>query len=169
NSATTKPDPSVLETFNKVSTNYFANPSSLHNLGAESEQFYDKVKSQVARLLKCETNEVIFTSGGTESNNIAIKGIENYYKNRGNNYNKKNRGNHIITTEIEHASGYKACKQLEENSFEVTYLKVDSDGVIDLEELKQAIKKSTILVSIMHANNEIGSIQPIEEISAILK
>lgn len=160
NSATTKPDPSVLETFNKVSTNYFANPSSLHNLGAESEQFYDKVKSQVARLLKCETNEVIFTSGGTESNNLAIKGIANYYKNR---------GNHIITTEIEHASVYKACEQLEENGFEVTYLKVDNDGIIDLEELKQAIKKSTILVSIMHVNNEIGSIQPIEEIAAILK
>src|SRR5699024_12521217 len=89
-----------------------------------------------------------------------MKVIANYYKNR---------GNHIITTEIEHASVYKACKQLEENGFEVTYLKVDSDGVIDLEELKQAIKKSTILVSIMHANNEIGSIQPIEEIAAILK
>src|SRR5699024_604835 len=108
NSATTKPDPSVLETFNKVSTNYFANPSSLHNLGAESEQFYDKVKSQVARLLKCETNEVIFSSGGTESNNLASKGIANYYKTR---------GNPIITTEIEQASVYKACKQLGEKGF----------------------------------------------------
>src|SRR5699024_11727899 len=101
NSATTKPDPSVLETFNKVSTNYFANPSSLHNLGAESEQFYDKVKSQVARLLKCETNEVIFTSVGTESNNLAIKGIANYYINR---------GNHIITNELEYESLYTACE-----------------------------------------------------------
>src|SRR5690625_6842530 len=159
NSATTKPGPSVLETFNKVSTNYLANPSSLHNLGAESETFNDKVKSQVHRLLKCETNEVIFTSGGTESNNLAIKGIANYYKNR---------GNHIITTEIEHASVYKACEQLEENGFEVTYLKVDNDGIMDLEELKQAIKKSTILVSIMHVNNEIGAIQPNDEIAAIL-
>src|SRR5699024_5676420 len=126
NSATTKPDPSDLETFNKVSTNYFANQSSLHNLGAESEQFYDKVKSQVARLLKCETNEVMFTSGGTESNNLAIKGIANYYKNR---------GNHIITTEIERASVYKACEQLEENGFEVTYSKVDSDGEIEFADI----------------------------------
>src|SRR5699024_10318150 len=147
NSATTKPDLSVLETFNKVSTNYFANLSSLYNLGPDSEQFYDKVKSQVARFLICESNEVIFTSVGIKSINLAIKGITNYYKNR---------GNHIITTEIEHASVYKACEQLEQNGFEVTYLKVDNDGIIDLEELKQAIKKSTILVSIMHVNNEIG-------------
>src|SRR5699024_4259020 len=150
NSATTKPDPSVVETFNKVSTHYIANPSSLHNIDAESEQFYEKVKSQSASLVECETTEVNFTSTRTNSNHLSIKRIANYYKNG---------GNHIITTEIEHASVYKACKQLEENGFEVTYLKVDSDGVIDLEELKQAIKKSTILVSIMHANNEIGSIQ----------
>ena len=160
NSATTIPDQSVLETFNKVTIDYFANPSSLHNLGAKTEQLYYKVRSQVADLLNCEINEVIFTSGGTESNNLAIKGVAQYYKMR---------GNHIVTTEIEHPSVYEACKQLEEQGFEITYLSVNDQGVIDLEELKQAITEETILVSIMHVNNEIGSIQPIEKIAELLK
>lgn len=159
NSATTKPDNSVLDTFNKVSTDMFANPSSLHNLGAKTEKFYDKVRLQVANLLKCETNEIIFTSGGTESNNLAIKGVVNFYKNR---------GNHIITTKVEHPSVYNACEQLERSGYEVTYLNVNEQGVIDLEELEQAIKKTTILVSIMHVNNEIGSVQPIHEVAKML-
>ncbi len=160
NSATTKPDETVLETFNKVSTKFFANPSSLHNLGAKAEQFYNKVKAQAANLLKCDANEIIFTSGGTESNNLAIKGVANFYKNR---------GNHIITTKIEHASVYKACEQLENNGFEVTYLSVNDQGVIDLQELERAIRKTTILVSIMHVNNEIGSVQPINQVAELLK
>ena len=160
NSATTKPDNSVLETFNKVSTSLFANPSSLHNLGAKTEQFYNKVRAQVADLLKCDANEIIFTSGGTESNNLALKGIASFYKKR---------GNHIITTKIEHPSVYKACEQLEEIGFEITYLNVNEQGIIDLEELKQAIKETTILVSIMHVNNEIGSVQPIHEVAKILE
>lgn len=160
NSATTVPDQSVLETFNKVSIHYFANPSSLHNLGAKTEQFYSKVRSQVANLLNSEVNEVIFTSGGTESNNLAIKGVAQFYKTR---------GRHIITTEIEHPSVYEACKQLEKQGFEITYLNVNEQGIVDLEELEQAITKETILVSIMHVNNEIGSIQPIEKIARLLK
>lgn len=160
NSATTKPDPSVLDTFNKVSMKFFGNPSSLHSLGAESERFFKKVRQQVAELLTCQEKEVVFTSGGTESNNLAIKGVANYYKKR---------GNHIITSEVEHPSVYEACKQLENSGFNVTYLPVNNKGIIELNELEQAITKETILVSIMHVNNEIGSIQPIEEIAKILK
>ena len=160
NSATTKPDPSVLDTFNKVSMKFFGNPSSLHSLGAESERFFKKVRQQVAELLTCQEKEVVFTSGGTESNNLAIKGVANYYKKR---------GNHIITSKVEHPSVYEACKQLENSGFNVTYLPVNNKGIIELNELEQAITKETILVSIMHVNNEIGSIQPIEEIAKILK
>lgn len=160
NSATTIPDPTVLETFNKVSMEYFGNPSSLHILGAKSEQFFYKVRDQVADLLNSEAKEVIFTSGGTESNNLAIKGVANYYKGR---------GNHIITSEIEHPSVYEACKQLEDEGFIVTYLKVNKEGIIDIDDLKKSITEKTILVSIMHVNNEIGSIQPIKEIAQLLK
>lgn len=160
NSATTLPDQTVLETFNKVSIDFFANPSSLHNLGAKTEKLYGKVRSQVADLLNCEANEIVFTSGGTESNNLAIKGVAHFFKNR---------GNHIITTEIEHPSVYEACKQLENEGFEITYLSVNDQGVIDLGELEEAITNETILVSIMHVNNEIGSIQPINKITKLLK
>ena len=160
NSATTKPDSSVLDTFNKVSMNFFGNPSSLHHLGAEAERFFKKVRQQVADLLTCQSKEVIFTSGGTESNNLAIKGVANYYKNR---------GNHIITSEVEHPSVYEACKQLENKGFNVTYLPVNDKGIVNVKELEQAITKETILVSIMHVNNEIGTIQPIEQIAKLLK
>lgn len=160
NSATTMPDPTVLATFNKVSTEFFGNPSSLHILGAKAEQFFHKVRLQAADLLKSNSKEIIFTSGGTESNNLAIKGVANYYKGR---------GNHIITTEIEHPSVYEACKQLEADGFKVTYLKVNDQGIIDIKELENAITEETILVSIMHVNNEIGSIQPINKIAKMLK
>ena len=160
NSATTVPDQSVLDTFNKVSKSFFGNPSSLHNLGGTSEKLYGKIRTQAASLLNVNFDEIIFTSGGTEGNNLALTGIVGAYKQR---------GNHIITTEIEHASVYETCKRLEVKGFAVTYLKVDSDGLIDIEELKSALTDQTILVSIMHVNNEIGSVQPIKEIGDLLK
>lgn len=154
NSATTIPDPSVMKSFEQASTQYFANPSSIHQLGGHSEHLLTKAKNQVASILDVTPSEVIFTSGGTEGNNTAIKGIA---------LEHRKRGKHIITTEIEHPSVYDACKSLEDLGFEVTYLPVNKNGVISIEDLKAAIRKDTILISIMHVNNEIGTIQPIEK------
>lgn len=160
NSATTKPDQSVIESFAQVSNDYFANPSSIHHLGGKAEKLLVTARNQVANLLDVKQEEVIFTSGGTEGNNLAIKGIAMRHQAR---------GKHIITSEIEHPSVYDACKSLEVLGFDVTYLAVDASGVICMEELKQAIREDTILISIMHVNNELGSIQPIEEIGALAK
>lgn len=160
NSSTTKPYQEVLDSFNKVSTDYFGNPSSLHSMGAQSEKLLFQAREQIAKLLKVHPNEICFTSGGTESNNLAIKGAAHQHKNR---------GRHIITTEIEHPSVKEAAKQLIELGFQVTFISVNSNGIIDLDELKQAITDETILVSIMHVNNEIGSIQPLKEIGLHLK
>lgn len=160
NSATTKPDQSVLSSFMQVSETYFANPSSIHHLGVQAEQLLDKAREQIADVIDVEQREIVFTSGGTEGNNLAIKGIA---------LEHQNRGKHIITTEIEHPSVIDACKSLEELGFEITYLSVDSNGVISLDELSDAIREDTILITIMHVNNEIGSIQPILEIGEIAK
>lgn len=160
NCATTKPDRSVVESFQQVAETYYGNPSSIHTLGAEVERLQQKGREQAANILQVEPDELIFTSGGTEGNNIAIKGIA---------FEHKTRGNHIITTEIEHASVYEACKALESQGFTVTYLPVNEAGVVDLNALDEAITDDTILVSIMHVNNEIGSIQPIEKIGQRLK
>lgn len=160
NSATTQPDPSVLESYQSVSEKYFANPSSIHQLGGEAEKLLLHARQQVADLLGVLRHEIIFTSGGTEGNNLAIKGIA---------FEHQNRGKHIITTQIEHPSVFDACKNLERLGFEVTYLPVNEDGVISVEELKNSIRDDTILVSVMHVNNEIGSIQPIKEIGEIAK
>lgn len=160
NSATTKPSPSVLESFQHVSEKFFANPSSIHQLGGESEKLLFKAKEQASQLLGVERDEVIFTSGGTEGNNLAIKGIA---------LEHQKRGKHIITTEIEHPSVYDACGSLETLGFEITYLPVDKNGVVSIKELEKAIRHDTILISIMHVNNELGSIQPIEEIGKISK
>lgn len=159
NSATTKPDSSVIETFEYVSKNLFANPSSLHKLGSEVEGFYAQVRKQASQLLAVSDKEIIFTSGGTESNNIAITGTAFAYKNR---------GKHLITTEIEHASVYNTYQALEELGYEVTYLPVNQDGRINLMDLEEAIREDTILVSVMYVNNEIGTIQPVEEVGKIL-
>lgn len=160
NSATTKPDSAVIESFQKTSEKFFANPSSIHQLGGTTEKLLQKAKEQAASILQVEANEIIFTSGGTEGNNIAIKGIA---------LEHQNRGKHIITTAIEHPSVEEACQSLEKLGFEITMLPVDEKGIINLEDLKRAIREDTILVSIMHVNNEIGSIQPIEEIGKILR
>src|SRR5690625_1102147 len=160
NSATTEPNNEVLESFIKVSKAFFANPSSIHQLGGEVEQLQFKAREQAASLLGIDEKEVVFTSGGTEGNNLAIKGIA--LKHQG-------RGKHIITTAIEHSSVYKTCKNLESLGFQVTFLPVNRDGVIDIKQLEKAITDETILMSVMHVNNEIGSIQPIEKIGQIAK
>ena len=152
NSATTKPDKAVLESYNKVNHDFYANPSSIHKLGADADKLQNKAREQAAALLNIAAEEIVFTSGGTEGNNLAIKGIALEYKHR---------GKHIITTKIEHASVFEACKGLEKLGFEVTYLSADENGCIDINDVKAHIRKDTILVSIMHVNNEIGTIQPI--------
>lgn len=160
NSATTKPNPSVLASFQQVSERYFANPSSIHSLGGETEKLLNKAREQISQMLHIEQEEIVFTSGGTEGNNLAIKGIA---------LEHQNRGKHIITSQIEHPSVFEACENLEQLGFEVTYLPVDQNGVISIDELKQSIRQDTILISIMHVNNELGSIQPIEKMGEIAK
>lgn len=160
NSATTMPDSSVLNSFQQVSEKYFANPSSIHSMGAEVERLQTTAREQAAHLMQIKEEEVIFTSGGTEGNNLAIKGIAFQYKQR---------GKHIITTEIEHPSVYEACKSLEAYGFTVTFLPVDEQGRVQVEQLEAAITEETILVSVMHVNNETGAIQPITEIGEIIK
>jgi len=161
NASTTKLDPAVKETFSSALDKYYANPSSIHKLGQEANYLLNKTKDEILTLLKCSDHQAIFTSGATESNNLAIKGVCLRYKNR---------GNHIITSIYEHPSVLEAFKQLEkEFGFEVTYLYPNSDGVISAQDVKKALKKETIFVSIMAVNNEIGSLNPIEQIADLLK
>ncbi|MCB5933364.1 cysteine desulfurase [Caldibacillus thermoamylovorans] len=160
NSATTKPKKEVLDTFYKVAENYFGNPSSVHHLGLQAENLLSQARNQIATLLKTDEQEIIFTSGGTEGNNFIIKGVAEKYRNR---------GHHMITTMIEHPSVLNTCIQLENNGFDVTYLPVDETGRVRVEDVKRVLRKDTILVSIMHVNNEIGSVQPIEKIGELLK
>ncbi len=160
NSATTKVSQSVLNVMTKAMTEDYGNPSSLHGLGMEAEKYIRKAKEQIAKTLRCQEKELIFTSCGTESDNMAILGIAMAYQRM---------GKHLITTRIEHAAVGSTMKYLEENGFEVTYLEVNEFGEISLEELKAAIRPDTILVSIMYVNNEIGSVQPIKEAGRIIK
>ncbi|NMH71754.1 cysteine desulfurase [Bacillus sp. RO2] len=159
NSATTRPYKEVLDSFLKVSTEYFGNPSSLHSLGGEAEMLLNRSRETIASLLHVHHKEVIFTSGGTESNNLAIKGCA---------LSKRNIGNHIITTAIEHPSVANAIKDLEKEGFKVTILPVDKEGRITVKQVEDALRKDTVLVSIIHVNNETGVIQPVEEIGEVL-
>ncbi|MGE6378695.1 cysteine desulfurase family protein [Peribacillus muralis] len=159
NSATTKPYPEVLESFLKVSSDYFGNPSSLHGLGVQSEKLLSAARKQVADLLQVNSSEIYFTSGGTEGNNLAIKGAA---------HSRMNRGKHIITTAIEHPSVEDACQSLTHAGFEITILPVNESGQIELTDLKDALREDTVLVSIMHVNNEVGSVQPIAEVGKVL-
>lgn len=159
NSATTKPDDSVIESFRQVSHQYFANPSSIHESGAEVERLQTAARKQAAQLLDVTSEEIIFTSGGTEGNNLAIKGAALQYQHR---------GKHIITTEVEHASVYETAKALESFGFEITFLPVDQEGYVHSEDVRAALRDDTILVSVMYVNNEIGTIQPIKEIGRLL-
>lgn len=160
NSATTKPYHEVMESFLKVSSDYFGNPSSLHGIGAQAEKLLSHARVQVAELLGTHPSEIYFTSGGTESNNTAIKGAAMMHRNR---------GRHVITSAVEHPSVSKVMEQLEQIGFDVTYLPVNHEGRVSVEDVESAIRQDTILVSVMHVNNEVGTIQPIAEIGALLK
>ena len=160
NSATTKPYSEVIESFVKVSTDFFGNPSSLHGMGVQAEHLLSKARKQIADLLKVKSSEILFTSGGTEGNNLAIKGAA---------FANQQRGKHIITSSIEHPSVDEACQALVEQGYEVTYLPVNEEGLISLTDLTESIREDTILVSVMHVNNEVGSIQPVLEIGKLLK
>lgn len=160
NSATTKVEPKVLEVMNKVYSEDFGNPSSLHMKGVEAEKYLKEAREILAKTLKVNEKEIIFTSGGTESNNLAVIGSV---------LANKRAGNHIITTSIEHAAILEPMKFLEEIGFRVTYLEVNEKGVVDLNQLQEELCDETILVSVMCVNNEIGTIEPIEEISKIIK
>ncbi|MBC5997509.1 cysteine desulfurase [Romboutsia ilealis] len=160
NSATTKPYQEVVDKMVYALTTDYANPSSLHRKGIEVEKNIKAIRQDIARTIGVKDKEIYFTSGGTESNNAIIRGVANLYKKR---------KNHIISTVIEHPSVLNTLKDLEEDGFEVTYLNVDKEGKINIEELKNSIKPSTSLITIMHVNNEIGTIQPIEEIGKYLK
>lgn len=159
-SATTYVKPEVLEEMLPYFTNKFGNPSSFYGISRETKMAVDKARGQVAQALNADLNEIYFTGGGSEADNWAIKGIASAYKNK---------GNHIITTKIEHHAVLHTCQYLEKQGFEVTYLDVDEEGFINLEDLKNAITDKTILVSIMFANNEIGTIEPVKEIGQICR
>lgn len=160
NSATTRVFPEVAELMVKIMCEDYGNPSSLHMKGVEAEKYLLYAKETFAKLLKVNTKEIYFTSGGTESDNLALIGCA---------FANMRRGKHIITTQIEHPAVQKTCAYLESIGFRVTYLPVDHYGCVSLQALQQSICKDTILVSIMHTNNEIGSLQPIAEAGALIK
>lgn len=159
NHATTPLDPRVLEAMMPYMTTIFGNAASRnHSFGWEAEQAVDKARTQIASLIGATAKEIIFTSGATESNNLAIKGVAEMYREK---------GNHIITQVTEHKAVLDTCKRLEKYGFQVTYLPVKVDGLVDVEDVRKAITDKTILVSIMYANNEIGTINPIPEIGKL--
>lgn len=160
NSATTRPFDEVREIMNKVMDVDFGNPSSMHNLGVASENYIKKAKEQIAKTLKCKESEILFTSGGTESDNMAIIG--------GCMANARV-GKHIITTGIEHPAVLETCGFMEKQGYEVTYLPVEKDGRVNIETLKSSLRPDTVLVSVMHVNNEIGSVMPLEDIGKVVK
>lgn len=160
NAATTPVKKEVLDEMIPYFTELYGNPSSVYELGRKSKMAIEDSRGRVAAQIGANDREIFFTGSGSEADNWAIKGVA---------YANKDKGNHIITTKIEHHAVLHTCEYLEKNGFEVTYLSVDEDGLIDIEELKSSIKENTILVSIMFANNEIGTIQPIEEIGKITK
>ena len=160
NSATTAVKQEVLDQMMPILTEIYGNPSSIHQAGQIAKVYVDKARMQVASLLNASLDEIYFTAGGSESDNWALKGVAEKYRKK---------GNHIITTKIEHHAILHTCEYLEKQGYEVTYLDVDEYGVVDLEQLKKSITDQTILISVMFANNEIGTIQPIEEIGKIAK
>ncbi|MDE7423840.1 MAG: cysteine desulfurase NifS [Lachnospiraceae bacterium] len=160
NAATTPVKPEVLESMLPYFTEKFGNPSAVYNFAAENKNVVTQARETIAKALGTNTQDIYFTAGGSESDNWALKATAEAYKDK---------GNHIITTKIEHHAILHTCEYLEQNGFEVTYLDVDEQGIVKLEELKKAIRPSTILISIMFANNEIGTIQPIKEIGEIAK
>lgn len=158
NSATTKPKKEVMETFIKASEHYYGNPASLHKIGNEAENLLESARKQIAQILHMD--HVVFTSGGTESNNLAILGTAAAYAHR---------GRHIISSNSEHASVMNSLDELENRGFEITRLSVTNSGHIDLEKLKNELRNDTILVTLMHVNNETGAVNPIADIKKLLK
>ena len=158
NAATTKTAPEVVEAMLPYFSEAYGKPSSIYSLAGESRKAVDQARETIAKALGARPEEIYFTAGGTESDNWALKAAAEFYRKK---------GNHIITTKIEHHAVLHSCQWLEKQGFEVTYLNVDENGVVHLEELKAAIRPTTILISVMYANNEIGTIQPIREIGEI--
>lgn len=158
--ATTPHAPEVIAVMQNFLEEEFGNPSSSHYYGRKPKQVVVKAREQVASLLNCQPQELIFTSGGTESNNHAIKGVARNYRDK---------GNHIITSQIEHPAILEVCAYLKQHGYETTYLPVDREGLVSVSDVSNAIKAETILISIMHANNEVGTIQPISKIAEVAK
>ena len=158
--ATTSIDIEVVKAMEPYFTQKYGNPNSIHSLGQEAREVVEEARKKIAHLIRANPSEIIFTGGGTESDNFAIKGIA---------WANQKKGNHIITSKIEHHAVLHSCQFLEKQGFKVTYLPVDKYGLIDPEEVKKAITDQTILVTIMHANNEIGTIEPIKEIGKVVK
>nr|WP_243687131.1 aminotransferase class V-fold PLP-dependent enzyme [Methanobacterium formicicum] len=159
-SATSPLDPEVWNAMEPYFSDSFGNASTLYSLGRKARTAMEKAREQVASLIGAQPTEIYFTSGGTESDNIAIKGASRH---------RKNKGNHIITSSIEHPAVLETCKHLEKEGFRVTFLPVNEEGIVSLRDLKDAITPETILITVMHANNEIGTIQPIKEIGALAR
>jgi len=162
NASTTKVDPEVLNTMLPYFTEFYGNPSSIHAFGRDARKAVDTARVNVADLIGAKDDEIIFTAGGTESDNLAIKGISFLNKDK-----RATKGPHIITSVIEHPGVLETCRHLETQGFKVKYLPVDTDGIINLTDLQKSLSKNTFLITIMSANNEIGTIQPIEEIGKI--
>ncbi len=160
NAATTQLFPEVLEGMKPYLTEYYGNPSSIYRFAQKSTQAVEQAREEIAEIIGAKPSEIYFTAGGSESNNWAIKGIAEAYKSK---------GKHIITSKIEHHAVLHTCEYLEKQGYEVTYLDVNEEGVIDLDQLRQSIRSDTILISVMAANNEIGTIQPLAEIGEIAK
>ena len=158
--ATTPHDPEVVTAMLPYVAEHFGNPSSSQWYGIKPKNAVEEARRQVSALLNCQPDEIIFTSGGTESNNYAIKGVA---------FARQGKGNHIVTTQIEHPAVIEVCEFLEEHGFEVTYLPVDESGLVSVSDVEKAITPQTILITIMHANNEVGTIQPIEQISKLAR
>ena len=156
--ATTPALPEAVEAMQPYYNVKFGNPSSIHTAGQEARGAVEKARSSVAALIGCCTMEVVFTSGGTEADNHAIKGVA---------FANRDKGNHIITTSIEHHAVLETCRFLRGQGFDITVVPVDASGIVDPDDIKKAITSKTVLISVMHANNEVGSIQPVEEIGAI--
>jgi cysteine desulfurase len=157
--ATTPMHPRVIEKMMEVMNDNFGNPSSIHSFGREARHYIDLARETLARSIGAKENEIIFTSGGTESDNMALFGVAESYQHK---------GKHIITTQVEHHAVLHACQRLEKMGFEVTYLPVDETGKISLSDLSEALREDTILVSTMYGNNEVGTIQPIKEIGELV-
>ncbi|MFA0771107.1 MAG: hypothetical protein REDVDVYQ_001627 [Candidatus Fervidibacter sp.] len=158
--ATTPLDPRVLEAMMPYLTEKFGNPNSIHAFGREARKAVDEAREKIAALLNCRPSELVFTSGGTESDNLALRGVAAAYRQK---------GNHIVTTAIEHHAVLHTCRALQDEGFEVTYLPVDEHGLVTPEQVAEAITDRTILVSIMHANNEIGTMEPLADIVRAVK